>query len=253
MIDALLQNTGLWRASSIGCGFRCGTPTGFHILDEYLPGGGWPADGITELLYDRHGIGELRVLAPVLAHMSRQQHRWILWVAPPYIPYAPALANAGIDLSTLLVVQPRTHKDMLWVLEKALGSGSCSAVMAWPNHIEPKQIRRLQVASREGNSWGILFRSSRAGKHASPAELRIRLWPVTPSPLDESTSVKLKILKRRGGWATDLFSIRFDDGLNQITPDFSELIVKNYPTREPEADVGARKSLSATTGVNIDF
>ncbi|MEX2489678.1 MAG: translesion DNA synthesis-associated protein ImuA [Pseudomonadales bacterium] len=227
-LDNLLQSSGLnsadlWRASSLNPEFRRGTSTGFRLLDEYLPGGGWPANGVTELIYDRQGIGELRVLIPALARMSRQQARWILWVAPPYIPYAPALARAGIDLSTVLVIQPQTYKDTCWVLEKALESGSCSVVMAWFTHIDPKQIRRLQVASKDGDSWGILFRSNRAEKQASPAELRIQLYGVMPSSskessFEESTSLNLKIIKRRGGWATESFTIHFDDELNQVTP-----------------------------------
>jgi len=48
-----------------------------------------------------------------------------------------------------------------------------------------------------------------------------------PSPLSEHSCMKLKILKRKGGWATDLLTIELGDHLNQITPDFSALTVKN--------------------------
>ncbi|MBD3646613.1 MAG: translesion DNA synthesis-associated protein ImuA, partial [Pseudomonadales bacterium] len=229
-LDILLQKSGLWRASSTDCGFRPGIPTGFAALNDKLPGNGWPADGITELLYARHGIGEFRLLTPALAHLSRLERRWLLWVAPPFIPYAPALAAAGIELSTILVVRPDNHKDMLWVLEKALGSGSCSAVLAWPEEVAPGQVRRLQVAAREGKSWGIFLRSHQAARQASPAELRIQLGAAIASPFDEHTSINLKILKRRGGWETNWFSIPFGDRLNQITPDFSELIVNKRTT-----------------------
>ena len=76
-----------------------GTPTGFSILDEQLSGSGWPTDGITELLYEHAGIGEIRLLAPALANLSQQKAGWILWISPPYIPYAPALIAAGIALT----------------------------------------------------------------------------------------------------------------------------------------------------------
>jgi len=221
-LDALLQDTGLWRASSIGCEFRRrGIPTGYSVLDEYLPGGGWPVDGLTELLYERHGIGEFRLLAPALSRLSRQEDRWIVYLAPPFIPYAPALSGAGVDLSAILVVRPKKRKDMLWALEQALGSGSCSAVLAWPDSIDTREVRRLQVACKRGNSWGVLFRSHRAAKQVSPAELRIRLFAALASPLEENASLDLKILKRRGGWTTGVFPIQFHDGLNQRTYDFS--------------------------------
>ncbi len=223
-ISELLKDASLWRASSIGDLSSQGISTGFNALDKHLPGSGWPQDGVTELLHDQYGIGELRLIAPALARLSREQNRWLLWVAPPYIPYPPALLNAGIDLTSILVVKPESSKDILWVLEKALGSKSCSAVLAWPGNIKEKQIRRLQLASKEGNCWNILFRSSRCAQQASPAELRIQLQATRTSPLLTHSSVNLKILKRRGGWASEIINIHFDDALNQVTPYFPGLV-----------------------------
>ena len=45
-------------------------------------------------------IGELQLVIPALAALSRE--RWILWLSPPYIPYAPALAASGSRESPLL-------------------------------------------------------------------------------------------------------------------------------------------------------
>jgi cell division inhibitor SulA len=221
--DTLLQGTGLWRASSIDYDVKEGVPSGFGILDRHLPGAGWPESGVTELLFEQSGIGELRLLAPALAHLSQSQNRWLLWVSPPYVPYPPALFQAGIDMASVLIVKPKTIKDTLWVLEKALASRSCSAVLAWPGNINEKQIRRLQLASKEGNSWNVLFRPTAMVKHSSPAELRIQLYPVRTSELITHTSIDLKIIKRRGGWATEVINVPFSDKLNQPTPVFREL------------------------------
>ena len=233
-INTLLQNTGMWRASGIDCGRQTGTPTGFAALDRYLPGGGWPTEGVAEVLHDRQGIGELRLLAPALARLSREQARWLLWVAPPYVPYAPALAHAGVDLSRVLIVTPKKQPDILWVLEKALASQSCSAVLAWPGNIRDKEIRRLQVAGKEGHCLGVLFRPGHAVRQASPAELRIRLYGCVSSALTEHSSLQLRIIKRRGGWPTDLFTLEFDDRLNQVTPDFSGMPVQCNTRRAGE-------------------
>ena len=223
--NKLLQDTGLWRASSIDYDIKEGVSSGFDILDRHLPGAGWPESGVTELLLDHSGIGELRLLAPALAHLSQSQSRWLLWVSPPYVPYPPALFQAGIDLASILIVKPKTVKDTLWVLEKALASRSCSAVLAWPGNINEKQIRRLQVASKEGNSWNILFRPAAMAKRSSPAELRIELYPARTSESITHTSIDLKILKRRGGWATEVINVPFSDKLNQPTPIFRELLI----------------------------
>ncbi len=233
-LNKLLQQTGLWRASSIDCEYKKSSSSGFAQLDRQLPGGGWPSDGVTEILHTQYGIGEFRLLAPALARLSHEESRWLLLVNPPYIPYPPALAQAGVDLTSVLITQPRTTKDYLWVLEKALASQSCSAVISWPGNIHMKQLRRLQVASKEGNCWNILFRHEKAIHTASPAELRIRIRPAQFSPLHESSAIDIKILKRRGGWESDTVRIHFEDDLNRITPDFSELIIRKRITPKPD-------------------
>jgi len=44
--------------------------SGFPELDAGLPGGGWPAGALTEILPAHEGIGELRLLGPALAGLS---------------------------------------------------------------------------------------------------------------------------------------------------------------------------------------
>jgi hypothetical protein len=253
-LRGLLEKTGLWRASSIDGDYKQHCSTGFARLDQELPGAGWPADGVTEFLHDRAGIGELRLLAPALARLTHEQSRWVLFVSPPYIPYPPALAQAGIDLTRVIVSQPKMPRDYLWVLEKALASQSCSAVIAWPGRIHEKQIRRLQLASKEGYSWGILFRSGASSKNASPAELRLRLRPLPDSAPGyssgyssghssghsqgysqgkENSAIAVKILKRRGRWESEEFTIAFDDQLLRPMPDFSEMVIdQKIPTNK---------------------
>ena len=240
-LNGLLEKTGLWRASSINTDHIQHCSTGFTSLDKELPGTGWPADGVTEFLHDRAGIGELRLLAPALARMTHEQNRWVLFVNPPYIPYPPALAQAGIDLTRVIVSQPRAPKDYLWVLEKALASQSCSAVIAWPSRIHEKQIRRLQLASKDGYSWGILFRSEESSKNASPAELRLRLRPLPGNSLGkDNSSIAVKILKRRGRWESEEFTITFNDQLLRPMPDFSEMFVdQSIPTTQEKQLFGS--------------
>jgi hypothetical protein len=173
--------------------------------------------------------------------MTHEQNRWVLFVSPPYIPYPPALAQAGIDLTRVIVSQPRAPRDYLWVLEKALASQSCSAVIAWPGRIHEKQIRRLQLASKDGYSWGILFRSEESSKNASPAELRLRLRPLPGNSLGkDNSSIAVKILKRRGRWESEEFTIAFNDQLLRPMPNFSEMVVdQSIPTTQEKQLLGS--------------
>ena len=161
------------------------TPTGHSDLDALLPDG-WPHGGLTELLLPHPGVGELSLLMPALARLSRE-HRWLAWVAPPHTPYAPALEAHGVDLSRIMLIHPPAIKDALWTIEQTLRSGSCGAVLAWVRDADFHSLRRLQLAAAEGQSLCLLFRPQEAAAEASPATLRLRLeaipegvraWPV---------------------------------------------------------------------------
>lgn len=148
--------------------------TGFAAFDRLLPGGGWPLGGLTELYHAQPGIGELRLLMPALARLSRQG-RWIAFIAPPYVLHAPALASFGIDLSHVLLVHPKNPTDALNTVEQGLRSGTCGAVIAWPKQIDGLALQRLQQAAEAGNSWGVLFRDPACQDLPSPASLRLQL------------------------------------------------------------------------------
>ena len=193
-LDSLLQRADVWRGGQL-TPLANAVSSGFSELDALLPGGGWPRGALTEVLMLQHGIGALRLLVPALAHLSQNDDRWICWVAPPYIPYAPALVGAGIDLSRVLLVHPKAQQDGLWAVEQSLRSGTCSAVLAWPTLDDSTAMRRLQLAAEAGDALGFLFRPRRLAQRPSPAALRIQLDP------EPASGLSVSILKRRGGWA----------------------------------------------------
>lgn len=168
-----------------------GIPSGFPALDAELPGGGWPVGALTEFLPEHEGIGEVRALGPALARLS-STGRWLAWIAPPYLPYAPALQAAGIDLARVMIVRTRSPQDTLWALEQALQSGACGAVLGWPQRVSFAQLRRLQIAAAGSPALALLFRSPLAAREASPAALRLHLQSVRGE-------LAVKILKRHGG------------------------------------------------------
>ncbi len=190
-LDALLQHPGIWRGDRLAEAGADVLPTGFAELDEQLPGGGWPQGALTEILIERQGIGELRLLLPALAHAS-EQGGWLTWVSPPHLPYAPALSAAGIHLEHLLIAQPKLEADAWWTVEQALRSGACSTVLAWLKKPDERRMRRLQLGAETGHTFGVLFRHASAAEERSPAALRLRL-EATPKGL------AVHILKRRGG------------------------------------------------------
>jgi len=193
-LDNILQRHAVWRgaAPSASPGQAPVVPSGYPALDRELPGGGWPAGGLTELLGEREGIGELQLVLPALAALTRQGKR-VAWLAPPHLPYAPALAAAGIDLTQLVVVRAPGRRDALWAAEQVLRAGSCHALLAWLPDARYPELRRLAVAAGTGPACALLFRPLAAASSSSPACLRLAL---EPGPGGQGLAVRL--LKRRG-------------------------------------------------------
>lgn len=190
-IENLLKNPALWRARERGQSAQpAGLPTGFAALDRCLPGRGWPRRGLIEVLAGRHGIGELSLLMPALAALCAEQSGgWLAWISPPYQPYAPALAAAGIDVQRVLVVRA---KPAVWAMEQALHSGACSAALGWVSPREPSALRRLQLAAEQSACLAVLFRHPDDSKKPSPAVLRLALETGCEGPV-------ARIIKSRGG------------------------------------------------------
>jgi len=193
-LATLLEHPGIWRGEECAR-TAAAVPSGFPALDACLPGHGWPEGALTELFTPVAGIGELSLLMPLCARLS-QAGRWIVFVSPPHVPYAPGLAAAGLDLRRLLLVDSRAGKETLWTLEQTLKSRRCGAVLAWMPTLDPASMRRLQLACEEGRSSGFLFLPEAAARNASTAALRLRL---TASPEGE---LDVHVLKRRGGVLT---------------------------------------------------
>ncbi|HEX4648551.1 MAG TPA: translesion DNA synthesis-associated protein ImuA [Steroidobacteraceae bacterium] len=182
----LLEHPAIWRGRSAAR--PEGLPTGFAALDACLPDKGWPRAGLIEILVPRFGSGELYLLLPALAALTRAHSpRWCVWVAPPLMPFAPALASGGIALDRVAVV---SGGRPLWAFEQALGSGACDAALAWARGPKAREIRRLQLAAERGRTLGVLFRPRRAAREASAAVLRLALEPT-------SQGVRVELLKGR--------------------------------------------------------
>jgi hypothetical protein len=208
-LDKLLENPRLWRGHS-QTHAKAGLASGYEKLDRHLPGGGWPQEALTEILVEQYGIGELRLLMPALAslsvadrtadRMNASEPGWIAWIAPPLQPYPPALQQSGINLSRMLVVRPKNSSEILWSAEQALSSGTCAAVLLWPDTLDDQASRRLQLAAEKGQSWAIAFRPLSARTEPSAAALRVAVH-------SGEQGTRLSILKSRGGHPAVLYDV----------------------------------------------
>jgi len=201
MLEQVTRRNDTWRgrqrhfqdsrvAANSACHDSRGLATGYATLDAQLQQGGWPLDSTIELLSDGCGLGAMGLFLPAMERLS-EQGRWQVFIAPPYIPYAPLLAARGIDTRQVLLVHPKNRKDLLWATEQALRSTTCSAVFSWlgAQDYRYSELRKLQLAAASGDSLAVLFRANQVCQHHAPASLRLQMREYR----------KVHILKQRGG------------------------------------------------------
>ena len=192
-LEQLLRHPSIWRGGNTPRHEPGHIPTGWAELDAALPGGGWPRGALTELLTDQQGIGELGLLLPAL-HRLTSESLWAVWVAPPLIPYAPALQARGCDLARVLIIHPSDDAQTLWAAEQVLKAKATGAVLLWAQQADDRRLRRLQLAAESGTSVAILFRPLAYARRSSPAALRLQISAgneLAPEP-------HINVLKCRG-------------------------------------------------------
>lgn len=200
-LDAL--HADVWRAHALALAPLRTVATGEALLDLHLPGGGWPVGALTELLQAPGVHNEWRLLAPALARCGTGP---VVLVAPPHLPFVPALAAQGLAARRLLWFKlppgpapagkgrgnPSASATPLWATEQALRCAPVDAVLAWLPQARTEQLRRLHLAAAEHHKLLFVMRSDQARQDASPAVLRLQLSS------DADGGLCLELLKRRG-------------------------------------------------------
>lgn len=184
-IESLIAERRVWRGRPATLP-PSAQPTGIAALDAALPTHGWPEAALTEILLPADGVGELQVVLPTLARITRAGQRVVL-IAPPYLPYAPAWQAAGVDLAHWSIVEAPAQ-EQAWAMEQCLRSGCCGAVLGWLSKADDRTLRRLEVAADTGRALGFVFRDRAALGNPSPAALRLEVAPGT-----------MRVHKCRGG------------------------------------------------------
>lgn len=115
---------------------------------------------VTEIIMRDDELSNMPMLMPLLAQLSRDD-RWFVWVAPPVVLPKALLADAGIDLSKVILLKPDENHSVYDLSRQALKAGTCHAVITWPGYLSEEELNDLEDAAREGASHGIVIR----GRH----------------------------------------------------------------------------------------
>ena len=92
--DTPFNHPAIWRGNECARVAIPSVPTGFAELDVLLPGAGWPAEALTEIYVERPGMGEMRLLMPALARLTRDGLRLSHRPLCPTRPRSPLRASA---------------------------------------------------------------------------------------------------------------------------------------------------------------
>jgi hypothetical protein len=167
-LDRLLDQGRLWRGHTQRQTHALST--GHPALDAALPGGGWPRGALSEVLHAAPGSGELHLIMPLLAHLSRQG-RPVALISPPLIPYAPGWAQAGVDLARLVVIEAPPAR----VIDSAcqLLQAGAAAVCLWPRRLSDTDTRRLTLAAETAQAFALWMRPVSNRDTAATAALSV--------------------------------------------------------------------------------
>lgn len=196
----ILTRPDVWRMGAMPRCKNRSLSTGFTQLDTELPDAGWPQGTLTEILCDRNGIGEMSLMLPTLRQVS-DEGRNIVFVAPPYIPFARALEANNVRLDRLFVIDA-AKANLTWVVEQVIKSKACGILLAWEGSggLNYTQLRRLQLSADGSDATCVLYRSGKARHSPSAAPLRMALEAA-------EGELCVDIIKRRGSLASKTIRI----------------------------------------------
>ena len=183
----------LWRADALARLDTTVLPSTYPALDAELPGGGWPAAGLTELLQAPQPLGgghDWRLLLPVLVASGAAGPLALIGAPGGLQPFAPALAAQGLPAARLLWVQVEDDKARLWACEQAVRCADVPAVLAWLPQARAEGLRRLHLAALDHGKPLFAFRPAAAQAESSPAPLRLLV--------QGGDALQVLVFKRRG-------------------------------------------------------
>jgi protein ImuA len=155
-------------------------PSGHAPLDAWLPAGGWPVEGLVELLLARSGGAEWLLLEPLLRRLAAEG-RSVALVAPPSAPFGDLFGRHGVFVDSLMLLPAASGAAALQQAEAAVASGQFGAVVSWlcdaALQVGPQALRPLAQAAAQrrpaSGAVSIVCRPLVAQFEGTPAALRL--------------------------------------------------------------------------------
>lgn len=185
--------------------------SGCDPLDRLLPEGGFRRAALAEWLSAGEGSGAT-TLALGAARQACRDGGALVVLDRHREFYPPAAVRLGIEPEELIVVQAGSQADADWALDQALRCRGVAAVLAWPERLDGRTFRRLQLAAEEGGGLGLLIRPLVSRGEPSWADVRLLVEPLPAEPLlSRKRRLRIHLLRCRGGAAGQSIDLEIDD------------------------------------------
>ncbi|HEY2760241.1 MAG TPA: hypothetical protein VGI75_05850 [Pirellulales bacterium] len=202
IVEVLRQRLLDWEAVR-----RPGLPaftSGCDALDAILPGSGFQRGTLIEYLAEGgSGAAALSLIA------AREACREGTLVVIGQQFYPPAAANLGIDLTDTVFIRPQSRKDHQWALHQSLSCQGVGAVLAWPERLDDRVFRALQLAAETSGAVGFFIRPLNMRGH--PTWSDVRLLVESLPKMNTHRRLRIELLRCRNGTSGASVDVELDD------------------------------------------
>ncbi|NQT39067.1 MAG: hypothetical protein HQ581_16330 [Planctomycetes bacterium] len=207
------------KTSSSGCG----------ALDQLLPRRGFCRGTLTEWLAAGWGHGAETLAFQAAGHACREGEALVVLDARRRF-YPPGAAWLGIAPEQLIVVRAAGQSDHTWAADQSLRCPGVGAVVVWPEKLDGRTFRRMQLAAEEGGSLGFLIRPQRVQREPSWADVRLLIEPLPPAAYAAGRRLKIRLLRCRGAADDRCLEVEIDDETHAVYP-LAQLAHRTTPRR----------------------
>lgn len=116
-----------------------------------------PGANVTEIILPETQVRNFHLLLPMLTQLN-QEDRWLAWIDPPAGLFSHWQQLHGSVAGQILVLRSSAQFSALTLAEMALSAGTCHAVVLWTDRLSRPAFRRLEQASAQGRSHGVVMR-----------------------------------------------------------------------------------------------
>ena len=163
----------------------------FQQIDPALPWHGLPISGLHEIYGDViSGIGFSTALIVKASKIYEEKNirPQILWCQKEDDLCAQGFYEFGMDPNNLIIAKCANSNDVLWAMEEGLRSNCLTAVVGKIDKISSIAGKRLQLASENAATMGILIRNSLNNSFSGNSPTLTK-WRVNPSPNFQNTNI----------------------------------------------------------------